>query len=409
MPQRELGRVRRETMVVRDLPNAPLRRLVRLCALAAVPVWLVACVSTGPGSAPEPSAPAKPQAEAIGTGKVKAGLILPLSAGGNAGAAAASLRNAAELAVSEFSGNEVQLIVKDDHGTADGARQAAQEVLGEGAEVIIGPLLAPAVQAAGQVAKAAGKPVVAFSTDASVASRGVYLLSFMPESDVDRVVDFAASKGKHSIAGLVPETSYGTVTAAALQESAARRGVRVVVIERYKPGDKASADAAAKRIAGLGDQADALFLPENADGLALVGPALAGAGVSKLQLLGTGQWDDPRALKNPAVQGGWFAAPDKAGFNAFASRYRTKFGADPSRIAPLAYDAVFLVSALAQKYGAQAFNDATLANADGVVGTDGLFRFRADGVIERGLAVLQVKDGAAVTVAPAPRSFPGGA
>jgi ABC-type branched-subunit amino acid transport system substrate-binding protein len=391
------------------LPIEQLRHPIRFCMLAVVPLWLAACVSAGPGMPEVASTPKPQQPEAIGTGKVKAGLILPLGAGGNAGAAAASLRNAAELAVSEFSGNEVQLIVKDDRGTAEGARQAAQDVLAEGAQVIIGPLLAPAVQAAGQVAKAAGKPVIAFSTDASVASRGVYLLSFMPESDVDRIVEYAASRGKQSIAGLVPETSYGTVTAAALQESAARRGVRVVVIERYKAGDKASADAAAKRIAALGDQADALFLPESAEGLALVGPALAGAGVTRLQLLGTGQWDDPRALKNPAIQGGWFPAPDKAGFNAFASRYRAKFGADPSRIAPLAYDAVFLVSALAQKYGAQAFTDATLANSDGVVGTDGLFRFRADGVTERGLAVLQVKDGAAVTVAPAPRSFPGGA
>jgi hypothetical protein len=259
------------------------------------------------------------------------------------------------------------------------------------------------------VAKPAGRPVVAFSTDASVATKGVYLLSFLPESDVDRVVEFAVSKGKRSIVGLVPETSYGTVTAASLQETAARRGIRVMAIERYKPGDKAAVEAAVQRIAGLGNQVDALFLPENADGLALVGPILAASGAAKLQMLGTGQWDDPRALRNPAIQGGWFAAPDKAGFGAFAGRYRAKYGSEPSRIAPLAYDAVFLVSALAQKYGPEAFTESTLAHPDGVVGTDGLFRFRADGTTERGLAVLQVNNGSAVTVAPAPRSFPGGA
>lgn len=369
------------------------------------------CISPvgGPGETRPAAKPAAPQA--IGSGRVKAALILPLGAPGNVGAAGQSLRNAAELAVSEFKGSDVQLIVKDDGGTAEGARKAAEDALAEGAEVIIGPLVAPAVQAVGQVAKPAGKPVIAFSTDASVASRGVYLLSFMPESDVERIVDFAASRGKRSIAALISETSYGGVVAGAFQEAAARRGLRVVALERFKPGDRAQIDAAVKRIAALGPQVDALFLPENGESMAVIGPALAAAGLDsrKLQLLGTGVWDDPRVLKQPALQGGWFAAPDKAGFAAFASRYQARYGAEPARIAPLAYDAVFLVSALVSKYGAGAFSDATLTNAEGVVGTDGLFRFRPDGTTQRGLAVLQVSDGAAVTLSPAPRAFTPGA
>jgi hypothetical protein len=87
----------------------------------------------------------------------------------------------------------------------------------------------------------------------------------------------------------------------------------------------------------LGDQADALFVPDNAEGMSAVGPALASAGV-RYQLLSTSAWDDPRALSNRALQGGWYAAPDKSGFNAFAARYRAKYNSDPTRIATLAYD-----------------------------------------------------------------------
>jgi branched-chain amino acid transport system substrate-binding protein len=375
---------------------------------AALALALSACVSPTGGPA---EAPAKPQAAApptaIGSGRVKAALILPLSAQGNLGAAGKSLKNAAELAVSEFQGSDVQLIVKDDGGTAEGARLAAEEAIADGVQVIIGPLIAPAVQAVGQIARPAGKPVIAFSTDASVAASGVYLLSFMPESDVDRIVDFAASKGKRSIAALIPETSYGTVVAGAFQEASARRGIRVAALERFKPGDRAAIDAAVKRIAALGPQADALFLPENGEGMALIAPALTSNGIDnqRLQLLGTGVWDDARVLKQPALQGGWFAAPDKSGYTAFAGRYRARYGAEPSRIAPLSYDAVFLVSALVSKYGAAAFSEATLTQSDGIVGTDGLFRFRPDGTSQRGLAVLQVTNGAATTLSPAPRSF----
>jgi ABC-type branched-subunit amino acid transport system substrate-binding protein len=141
--------------------------------------------SSGGGPTQNPSA--------IGAGRVKAGLILPLSAPGNAGVAAISMRNAAELALAEFNAPDLQLLVKDDGGSAPGARQAAQQALEEGAEIILGPLFALSVTPVGQLARARGVPVIAFSTDANVAARGVYLLSFLPESDVDRIVSYAVS------------------------------------------------------------------------------------------------------------------------------------------------------------------------------------------------------------------------
>lgn len=361
-------------------------------------------VGGGFGAAPEP-APA-PAAPAIEAGKLRVGLVLPLTGAGNAAVAASSLRNAADMAVAEFSNSNVALLVKDDRGSPDGAREATQQALGEGAEVIVGPLFASSVQAAGQVARQAGKPVIAFSTDASAASRGVYLLSFMPESEVDRIVEFAAARGKRSIAAMIPNTAYGTVVTAAFQEAASRRGVRVAALERYNQ-DKASIDVTAKRIAALGDQADALLIPDGGEGLALVGPALAANGVTnaRMQFVGTGLWDDPRVFGAKTLQGGWYAAPDKAGFNNFAARYRARFGSDPTRLATLAYDAVFLVNALNAKYGAQAFNEPTLTNPDGIIGTDGLFRFRQDGVNQRGLAVLQVGTGSSSVISAAPRTF----
>ena len=160
-------------------PSLLRRQLLIGSALGGSSLLLAACGTTMPGlggfGGSTPSAPLPlPDAQAPG-GKLRVGLILPLSAGGNVGAAAASLKNAAELAVSEFNGSEVTLLVKDDRGSPDGAAQAAQEVLAEGAQIILGPLLAPTVQAVGQSAKRAGKRVIAFSTDASVATRGVYL------------------------------------------------------------------------------------------------------------------------------------------------------------------------------------------------------------------------------------------
>lgn len=362
---------------------------------------------TGEASKPTPETAEVPPTEA---GKVRVGLILPLTAAGNGGVAGTSFKNAAEMAVAEYSGSAVQLVVKDDRGTPDGGREAAQQALADGAEIIIGPLFAPSVQAVGQVARGANKPVIAFSTDASVASKGVYLLSFMPESDVETILEFAAARGKRSIAALIPNTAYGSTVAAAFQEIAARRNIRVAALERYG-SDKAGIDAAVRKVAALGAQADALLIPDTGDSLQAVAFSLQSSGIDnkKLQMLGTGVWDDPRVLGIKTLQGGWYSAPDKAGFNNFAARYRARYNAEPIRIATLAYDAVFLVNALYQKYGPSGFADGTLTSPDGIIGTDGLFRFRPDGTNQRGLAVLQVGNGTAQTISPAPRTFPAGA
>lgn len=339
----------------------------------------------------------------LGTGPVKVAFIAPLTQGGSPSVVGTSLRNAAELAMSETGGAAITLLIKDSGASPAGARAAAEAAVGEGAELIVGPLFANSVREVGGVARRSGRPVIAFSTDSNVAARGIYLLSFLVEDYVNRIVDFAADRGKKSFAALVPENEYGNVALAAFQQAAARRGVRVQVIERYGAG---GLTRAAQNIGAAASSIDALFIPEQAGAMGDVSRALIAAGVTpgKVQVLGTGLWNDSRVLKLPLLQGAWFSAPENAGFNAFASRYRAKFNSDPTRIATLAYDAVTLAVALAGQQGTR-FNEGILTNTSGFNGADGLFRFRNDGHNERGLAVLQIGRGTTTPVSPAPRSF----
>jgi len=349
-----------------------------------------------------PSGPAE-QPAAVGTGHVKVGLILPLSASGNAGVAAQSMRNAAEMALAEFQNPNIQLLIKDDGGNAQGAQQGTQQALDEGAEMILGPLFASSVPATAQLTRAKGVSVIAFSTDSSVAGRGVYLLSFLPESDVNRIVDYAAGTGKRSFAACLPDNAYGNVVEATFKQAAGRKGGRIVAFEKYG-ADRATA---ARTVAQSLGQADALFLADDGESLVATADALtaAGANLKNIQLLGTGLWDNPRVSASLALQGGLYAAPDPAGFRGFSGRYRAKFGADPVRTATLAYDAVALVAALARTQGPQRFSSEVLTNPSGFAGIDGLFRFRADGANERGLAVMRVASGGSQPVAGSPKSF----
>ena len=78
-------------------------------------------------------------------------------------------------------------------------------------------------------------------------------------------------------------------------------------------------------------------------------------------------------------------------------------------MATLAYDAVSLAAALARAQGSQRYSQSSLTSPTGFNGSDGVFRFRRDGQSERGLAVMEMSNGATNVVSPAPRSFAVGA
>ena len=380
--------------------NAP--RVGALCGLV-----LAGCAGQGPNFGEEPQFPVAAQQAQIGnpTG-VRVGLILPLGASGNAGAAAQSMRNAAELALAEFANPNIQLIVKDDGGTAQGAQAAAEQVLNEGAEIVLGPLFSHAVAAAGQTTRNRGVPMIAFSTDANVAARGVYLLSFLPETDVERIIGYAVANGRKSFIALFPDNAYGTVVEGTFQQVVAARGARIVALEHYPNDPQRMADPV-RKVAAAARQADAVFIADAADATPQLVQALVANGVSprRVKLIGTGLWDDPRLLTDPNMTGAWYAAPDSAGFRAFTQRYRARFGSEPARAASLAYDAVSLVAALVKTQGPNRFSEEILANPSGFAGTDGVFRLRSDGTSERGLAIMEIQRDGARVISPVPKSF----
>ncbi|MCJ2124721.1 penicillin-binding protein activator [Methylobacterium sp. J-077] len=358
-----------------------------------------------PAGAPvAPLTPAASGGNRIGSGTVKVALVLPLT--GTGVAVGSAMRNAAQLAYDDGQQPDLTILVEDDRGSPDGARDVTQEALKQGADIVLGPVFAANVQAAALPAKAAGKPVIGFSTDESVAARGVYLLSFLPQPEVDRIVDQSVADGKRSFAALIPETAYGNAVEAEFREAVARKGARVAAVERYPAGAPGPAiERLARVITGAGATADTLFIPETAEAMPAVAASLTKAGYNpaRVRPIGTALWNEPALYALPALQGGRFASPDRNGFSNFSGRYQARFGSVPPRVASLAYDAVMLSAALSRQYGSQRFAETTLTNASGFAGTDGTFRFRPEGLSERALAVYEIRNNAATLVSPAPR------
>jgi hypothetical protein len=121
------------------------------------------------------------------------------------------------------------------------------------------------------------------------------------------------------------------------------------------------------------------------------------------------RWDvSAEAMAAPSLQGGVFAAPDPALIGAFEGRYRTAYGETPHELAGLAYDGIAAVGALiaeARSGGGSPFSDAALTQGSGFAGVNGAFRFLPGGMNERNLAMIEVRDGSAVVIERAARSF----
>jgi ABC-type branched-subunit amino acid transport system substrate-binding protein len=347
---------------------------------------------------------------ALPAGTIKIALLLPISASGSTRKVAKALKQAAELALFDFDNPNVALVPKDTKGTPDGARLAAEAAIRDGAELIIGPLFAQEVRGAAQVARRAGIPMIAFSSDQKVAGNGVYLLSFLAGRDVPRIVSFAMSRGKRNFAVLVPQTAYGRIAEAAFAKAVAAGGGRAPVRASFPAGSSSGMAGPVRQIANAiksGQKIDALFLPAGRGELPALAPLLASAGVTSasVQFIGTGQWDYPNVGRQQALVGGWYPAPDPKGWSKFAQSYAKTFGGTPPRIASLGYDAMSLAVSLSENPRGQRYTYSQLTRDSGFTGADGLFRLLPDGTSQRGLAVLEVAPSGPRVLSPAPRTF----
>ncbi len=340
-----------------------------------------------------------------GTTPVRVGIILPLS-NANPGTRqlAQAMLNAAQLALFDSQNSNIILMSADEGTTPNDAAAAATRLLDQGAEILLGPLFGPSVAAVAPLARDRAVPVIAFSTDRSVAGQGAYLLSFLPQNEVQRVIAFAAQQGRRNFAGLIPEGPYGDLTANAFVQSVAAAGGSVRMVERFAPSASTAAEPA-DVVAKTG--ADAVFLPQGGVVLRTVAPILAFDELERrdVRLLGTGLWDDASLTGEPALSGAWFAAPDPAVSAAFNEKYKASFGVDAPQLATLSYDALSLVALLSAGEPYHRFTRAALTDGNGFGGVDGIFRFLPDGTSERGLAVLEISSDGFSVVSPAPTSF----
>jgi ABC-type branched-subunit amino acid transport system substrate-binding protein len=258
---------------------------------------------------------------------------------------------------------------------------------------------------AAAVARTAAVPIISFSNDVGVAGQNVFLLGHLPNQSIDRVVRYARSQGYNRFAGVVSTNVYGQRAQSNLTSAVRSAGGTLVAIEESN-GTTASADAAARRLAQLG-QIDAVLIADSGRAGVVLVPALRRNGMRNAKILGTDLWNiDGSLAGSPAMYGGWFASVSDTLYTQYAAKYRARFGKAPLRLSSLGYDSVLLIARVARDWRpGTKFPVAQLTDPQGFIGVDGAFRFMPNGLTERMLEVQEIQSGKFVTISPAPTQF----
>lgn len=374
--------------------------------------------------------------------EIRIAILLPLS--GPDAFVGKALLNAATLALFDSHDQRLHIIPADTKGLASGAEAAMQELLLEQPDLIIGPLFSESISIVKPLAQQAGLTIIGFSSDHTVAGDGTFLLNFRPEEQIRRIIGYASERGYGKFAALIPETRYGSRTLEIFGPTVTAQGKQLIAVEFYPPDQENLFDPV-KKIAhhqqrrkeyrdevafldSLGEEDDfademkdeiknletlrdvefdAILLPEGGALLRTLAPMLAFYEIdpARTKVLGTGLWDDEMLRHEPQLLGGWFSAPEHDVSEKFLNRYQNTYHQKAPRIATLGYDAMALAATLVRTRKTSDFSIKALSDENGFLGLDGIFRFREDGLIERGLAVYEVGKEGFTIISPAPQSF----
>jgi len=260
------------------------------------------------------------------------------------------------------------VIFRDDAGDATRAVQAVDELANVHHVIaIVGPMDGQVAAAAGRRAQELSVPLIALAPAGNAPDTGNYVFRYFPtpDSEARALADAARSRGAQSFAVLYPNNAYGQTLAAAFEREATALGLQPAIALAYTSSATsfgAEADTLAKTAF------DALFIPDSADHLALIAPALAAAGL----------WSIPANDHAPAnargivllapsvaynanlprlagryLQGARFAVPFTAetsdtAVREFVLRFQETFGVLPDAFAAYAHDAYRLIRSCVQ-------------------------------------------------------------
>lgn len=342
------------------------------------------------------------------------GAILPLGGKQNRVGEAAAIGLALAAGAGDGKGSVIVDVRSAQNAQEAGA--AFDELVRANAVAVIGPVEGAAVDAVAASAGAAGVSLLSLASRPEERASGRYVFHVMhsAEARARALARRAYARGARKFAVLAPDSGYGRAVTAAFTTELQRLGASVVSEQSY-PAETKSFTSVVKKLSGSWQ---AVFVPEQADKLELIAPALAAAGFvprpfgekkapggKPVLLLSTAEGlkegyatDAGRNSLGAMLAPGFYPDLDDPVARGFIERFTAANGHSPGAIDAYAYDAAQLVAATgagSRGQVADGLPGLRLAGVTGELAFDANHRRSDDGVI---YTVVPADDGSGFRV-----------
>ena len=328
------------------------------------------------------------------------GAVVPL--GGNANRIGEAAIEGLGLAAGVSDGKGIAAVEVRAAPDKDASALAVDDLAKANVIAIVGPIEGDSVEQAAQRAESLGVPLLSLAArpEKITSGRFVFHMRHSAEARARALAQRAIAKGVTKFAILAPDTNYGKTVGAAFEAEVKKAGGSIVTTINY-PKDTKSFGSFAKK---LGDSWAGVFVPEDADRLALITPALAATGsVPKpvgtkkvsggrpILLMSTaeglsGQYlnDAGRQSEGALFAPGYYPDDQDPTQKQFLDRFIAAYGKAPGVTEAYAYDAAQLAASAAgsgRSGLAQTIAKGQLAGITGTIQFDADHRRADSGVI----------------------------
>lgn len=339
----------------------------------------------------------------------RVGVLLPLS--GSASSVGQGLKNATMLALDDINNPNLILQFYDTQSTPEGARVAVENAINQRVKMIIGPLMSSEVEAISYQTRKHDIPVVAFSTNDAVLQPQVYTIGLLIEEQVNRIISYAAQKGRSRFALLLPDNDTGIAVAKSAVKVAKKQGGTVSKIAFYPPHTTDFSNIVRKlcnsssKNTGKNVGFDAIIIPESGNSLKSATAMLGYYDVfyPDVMFLGTSVWENTNLNKETTLNKAVYPVLSRNHSTYFNKKYKSTYGSYPNGLFALAYDAVALTSAIAKRNPSNI--DEAITSSDGFIGINGAFRIFTNGKNQHSLDIMQITPSSDIVVDSAQHKF----
>ena len=333
---------------------------------------------------------------------------------------------AIQLSLDKTGNKNLKLFIRDTENKDTNVITSYYDLINEGIDVMLGPLFSKNIKLINPISEDENIIKITFSNNTEIKNDKTFISGLTPENEIREVIKYAISMGNDKFGLILPDNKYGHRAKILIQNLALQNNGLVIQYILYDPVNpdfyKTSKMIAnyenrkfelekkleeLKKIKTIESEKEykilknkdtlgelefnSLFIgSENLKHISMLASILPYYDVDpkKVLYIGNSLWNNSIALKEPALDKGIFPNVSKVKYGSFEREYSEAFSSKPHQVAYLGYDLIGLISNLHKNN--KSINIFNLTNSSGFIGTNGLFKFKKDGDIERSLSIFQI-------------------